>query len=128
MLATSQYGRKYGRGHLGPACGFHGTLPRKVTVPRNASESSQQSGAPRIRPQNSGVLLSVRICTHALAAVGYWAGNWRFAAQFRTFPVVRGPIWWLRDEIRIWAPPEFRGVVPRNSGRRTRCCLTYLRP
>src|SRR6266850_4297531 len=37
------------------------------------------------------------------------------------------PISWLCHEIRF-GPPEFRGVVPRNSVRRTRRCHPYLRP
>src|SRR5947209_12669884 len=37
------------------------------------------------------------------------------------------PISWLCHEIRFW-PPEFRGVVRRNSVRRTRRCHPYLHP
>ena len=63
---------------------FHGTLRRTVAAPRNSSESSQQSGVPKIRPRNSGVVLSVRICTaYSLAALGYWPGNWQAWVIFR---------------------------------------------
>jgi len=76
-LATSQYGRKYGRGTWALRAEFHGTLPQNWPcheIPRNRLNNL---GHPEPGLEIPECLVGPCLHPYSLAALGYWAGNRR---------------------------------------------------